>query len=97
MKMTKQTKMLLGAGVLGVAAYLIWKQTQTKKVSFVSGRMRLIPTSHCKNGYTAEGGLGYICCNPAYTAPTANTDVECTGGKPAGSKTQLAVDNLSAF
>ncbi len=95
MKMTKQTKMLLGVGVLGVAAYLIWKQTQTKKQNFVSGRAALIPVSHCVKGYTADGGLGKICCDPRYTAPTA-ADVECTGGKPVG-KTQLAVDELSAF
>ena len=28
--MNKQTKMLLGVGVLGVAAYLIWKSQQEK-------------------------------------------------------------------
>jgi len=31
MKLTKQTKTLIGVGVLGVAAYLIWKQNQDKQ------------------------------------------------------------------
>ena len=29
--MDKKTKMILGAGVLGVGAYLLWKSTQPKK------------------------------------------------------------------
>jgi hypothetical protein len=35
MTLTKQNKMLLGLGVLGVAAYLIWKQNQEKQ-NFIS-------------------------------------------------------------
>ena len=41
MKLTKQTKMLLGVGVLGVAAYFIWKQNQ-KKQNFISRSRRRI-------------------------------------------------------
>jgi hypothetical protein len=92
MKMTKQTKMLLGVGVVGVAAYLIWKQNQKPKQNFFGRRAALIPVSDCVKGYTATGGLGYICCDPRYTAPTA-TEQECTGGKPVG-KNQLAVQEL---
>ena len=36
--MTKQTKMLVGVGLLGVAAYLLWKSSQPKVTANASGR-----------------------------------------------------------
>jgi hypothetical protein len=86
MKMTKNTKMLLGVGALAVAAYLVYMQGKKKETKSFAEDMSmstggLIPVKHCAKGYTDKGGLGYICCNPAYTAKTAE-DIECTGGKP---------------
>ena len=41
--MTKQTKMLVGVGLIGVAAYLIWKSQQPKPTttSFVGDNSRV--------------------------------------------------------
>ena len=62
--MTKQTKMLLGVGALGVVAYLVWKQTQKKGFANASGRRPLkglkgldvrmrIDRPTCPNGLSA--------------------------------------------
>jgi gas vesicle GvpC-like protein len=52
MKITKQQKTLLGVGVVAVAAYLIWKQTQVKKEftrgSFIRGRRGQVPTTQAR-------------------------------------------------
>jgi len=37
-KMTKQTKMLVGVSLVGVATYLIWKSQQPKATANASGR-----------------------------------------------------------
>jgi hypothetical protein len=39
MQLTKQTKLYLGIGLLGVAGYLIWKEGQ-KKQNFIRSRSR---------------------------------------------------------
>jgi hypothetical protein len=129
MKMTKQTKTLIGVGVLGVVAYLIWKQNQDKKnftrnrttrigsraqlsnLSDIRSQVRagssetdglqgmmgggFIIIDNCARGYTAQGGAGYICCDPRYSAPKS-ADVECTGGKPGGKAVSLAT-SFDAF
>ena len=130
--MTKQTKTLIGVGVLGVVAYLIWKQNQEKmnftrnrttRIRDLGSRAQLsnlsdirsqvragssetdglqammgggfIIIDNCARGYTAQGGAGYICCDPRYSAPKS-ADVECTGGKPGGKAVSLAT-SFDAF
>jgi len=61
--MDKKTKLILGVGVLAAAGYLIWKQGQKPKASFVS-RMAAAPSVNACCGHTGKDADGkYICCN----------------------------------
>jgi hypothetical protein len=69
--MTKQTKMLVGVGLVGVAAYLLWKSQQPKATANASGKLRprvlpkpisdtIIPNCpNCnKDGKCVQRGMG---------------------------------------
>ena len=60
--MTKQTKILIGLGVVGVAGYLYWK-SQPKKANLTSAKTGPGRTCPCKS--RVEEGNYMICDNVA--------------------------------
>ena len=84
--MTQNQKMLLGVGVLAVAGYLLWQQSQKK--SFANATARVKPvfggggdcgkrTGKCCHAKTCEGGKCQ-CCRGFEEAGT--NDMKCGGG-----------------
>jgi hypothetical protein len=81
--MDKKTKMILGVGVLGVAAYLIWKSQQPKNTAgllstrtgaFSTEASKKCPCQNVKstNTLTREDGTKvteYVCGNDTPTSP----------------------------
>ena len=54
--MTKQTKMLVGVGLLGVATYLLWKSSQPKATANASGKILGKKSSipNCSKGCSSD-------------------------------------------
>jgi len=84
--MEKNTKLILGVGVLAAAGYLIWKQGQKPKASFVS---RMAPlqfqvVSSCLGTtgkqVTIDGNAYWDCCKMGYVTP--NKPASGCGGTP---------------
>jgi DnaJ-class molecular chaperone len=81
--MTKNTKILIGVGVVGVGAYLLWKSQQKKSFANL-----VAPTDFVKKccGHTAmitrNGNDIYSCCNGKSVAPASdNQPCEKCGSK----------------
>jgi predicted negative regulator of RcsB-dependent stress response len=54
--MKKQTKMLLGVAILGVAGYFYWQSKQPKKVGFVNNPSKKIFTNASGQIFSKETG-----------------------------------------
>ncbi len=85
MKLTKQTKTLIGVGVLGVAAYLIWKQNQDKK-NFFGDRKRMRSRSSIFTLPTEETALSTSKDSIGEPAVTKTADCSCYGNPWVGSR-----------
>jgi hypothetical protein len=74
-KMDKNTKLILGVGVLAAAGYLIWKQGQKPKASFVSrmapSRFKVVETCVGTTGQqvTIGGNAYWDCCQMGFVTP----------------------------
>ena len=66
--MTKNTQILIGVGVVGVGAYLLWKSKQPKKTfANAMGRnfVKVVGECECDNGKITLGGTEYFQCKKA--------------------------------
>ena len=106
--MNKQTKMIVGVGVVALAAYLLYQQNQKKATtaSFSGGvggpRMKnaigSAATLCCGHtGKTANGQ--FICCNGQIAPDSKGKPCsECTGRKTGGGKqTTVTTDSGSGI
>jgi hypothetical protein len=75
--MTKQTKMILGVGVVAVAGYLLWKQSKMKGFANAAGTSPSAMRCCGHTGKTANAespsGFTYDCCN-GQKAPYSNAN-----------------------
>lgn len=72
-KMNKQTKLILGVGVVGVAAYLVWKSQQPKANQ--TGGVSQVPSceQQCKEAVNAGTASNYNSCLSLCKEKTAAT------------------------
>jgi len=85
--MEKNTKLILGVGVLAAAGYFIFKQSQKPKMSFVS-RMapsRFIVVESCLGTTGTQVTIGektyWDCCKMGYVTPNKPSS-GCSGTTP---------------
>ena len=75
--MTKQTKMLVGVSLVGVATYLIWKSQQPKVTANASGKSGktlggISCNKGCKDGKCVWNGRVLDCKEATMNFPTGN-------------------------